>query len=98
MGRGEESSISRFNLSPESANGAAHSLADSPNGTDMRMRGGGDGTNHSAAQIHSLLYSRVLPVTILFVHSQFIHLARVKTAVLKSEQLFAFSLSRPLAA
>ena len=41
--RGEESSISRFNLSPESANGAAHSLADSPNGTDMRMgRGGWD--------------------------------------------------------
>ena len=74
------------------------SLADSPNGTDVRMGGRGQITLLCPSSLFCVFW--VLPVTILFVFSQFIHLASLKTADLKSEQLFCNwpSLSRPLAA
>ena len=89
-GEREESSISRLNLSAESANGAAQfSRFTQWN----RREDGGNGTNHSALPNFTFLCFWVLPVTILFVHSQFpFHLASLKTADLKSEQLFCFNL------
>ena len=65
--------------------GQRRSLADSPNGTDVKMGGEGEeGTNHLAPQFHFFLLMGIstgnFPGTILFVYSLFIHLASLKTA------------------
>ena len=96
--RGRENAAFLVSICQQSLQMGQRSLADSPNGTDVRMGEMGQITLLCPSSLFCVFW--VLPVTILFVFSQFIHLASLKTADLKSEQLFCNwpSLSRPLAA